>query len=106
MITILQVREDNAAIASLDSNAANLKEQIKKVQELIEQAEQVIKVIEVRTNVQRQFMLTLEYFRIWKREILSVTRNTESSRREKRPWTHSCLHTKRTSEKKKTESNN
>ncbi|CAK1602354.1 unnamed protein product [Parnassius mnemosyne] len=35
-----QVREDNAAIASLDSNAANLKEQIKKVQELIEQAEQ------------------------------------------------------------------
>ncbi|XP_049882410.1 intraflagellar transport protein 74 homolog isoform X1 [Pectinophora gossypiella] len=37
---LLQVREDNAAIASLDSNAANLKEQIKKVQELIEQAEQ------------------------------------------------------------------
>ncbi|CAH2050773.1 unnamed protein product, partial [Iphiclides podalirius] len=35
-----QVREDNSAIASLDSNAANLKEQIKKVQELIEQAEQ------------------------------------------------------------------
>ncbi|XP_026738896.1 intraflagellar transport protein 74 homolog [Trichoplusia ni] len=35
-----QVREDNAAIASLDSNTANLKEQIKKVQELIEQAEQ------------------------------------------------------------------
>ncbi|CAG4977596.1 unnamed protein product [Parnassius apollo] len=35
-----QVREDNAAIASLDSNAAHLKEQIKKVQELIEQAEQ------------------------------------------------------------------
>ncbi|GBP68084.1 Intraflagellar transport protein 74 homolog [Eumeta japonica] len=35
-----QVREDNAAIASLDSNAANLKEQIKKIQELIEQAEQ------------------------------------------------------------------
>uniref|UniRef100_A0A2H1W1P9 SFRICE_017257 n=1 Tax=Spodoptera frugiperda TaxID=7108 RepID=A0A2H1W1P9_SPOFR len=37
---LLQVREDNAAISSLDSNAANLKEQIKKVQELIEQAEQ------------------------------------------------------------------
>ncbi|KAL4716826.1 hypothetical protein ACJJTC_012637 [Scirpophaga incertulas] len=37
---LLQVREDNAAITSLDSNAANLKEQIKKVQELIEQAEQ------------------------------------------------------------------
>ncbi|CAK1540254.1 unnamed protein product [Leptosia nina] len=37
---LLQVREDNAAIASLDSNAANLKQQIKKVQELIEQAEQ------------------------------------------------------------------
>ncbi|XP_050681924.1 intraflagellar transport protein 74 homolog isoform X1 [Leptidea sinapis] len=37
---LLQVREDNAAIASLDSSAANLKEQIKKVQELIEQAEQ------------------------------------------------------------------
>ncbi|KAI5645010.1 hypothetical protein NE865_02984 [Phthorimaea operculella] len=37
---LLQVREDNAAIASLDSNAANLKEQIKKVGELIEQAEQ------------------------------------------------------------------
>ncbi|XP_037298487.1 intraflagellar transport protein 74 homolog [Manduca sexta] len=37
---LLQVREDNAAIASLDSNAANVKEQIKKVQELIEQAEQ------------------------------------------------------------------
>ncbi|XP_026320248.1 intraflagellar transport protein 74 homolog [Hyposmocoma kahamanoa] len=37
---LLQVREDNAAIASLDSNAANLKEQIKKVQELIEQSEQ------------------------------------------------------------------
>ncbi|CAH0766203.1 unnamed protein product [Diatraea saccharalis] len=37
---LLQVREDNAAIAALDSNAANLKEQIKKVQELIEQAEQ------------------------------------------------------------------
>ncbi|CAG9136351.1 unnamed protein product [Plutella xylostella] len=35
-----QVREDNAAIASMDSNAASLKEQIKKVQELIEQAEQ------------------------------------------------------------------
>ncbi|XP_050362720.1 intraflagellar transport protein 74 homolog [Nymphalis io] len=37
---LLQVREDNAAIASLDSNAANLKDQIRKVQELIEQAEQ------------------------------------------------------------------
>ncbi|KAL0901244.1 hypothetical protein ABMA27_006536 [Loxostege sticticalis] len=37
---LLQVREDNAAITSLDSNSANLKEQIKKVQELIEQAEQ------------------------------------------------------------------
>ncbi|XP_072940277.1 intraflagellar transport protein 74 homolog [Epargyreus clarus] len=37
---LLQVREDNAAIASLDSNAANLKEQIQKVQGLIEQAEQ------------------------------------------------------------------
>ncbi|CAB3241070.1 unnamed protein product [Arctia plantaginis] len=37
---LLQVREDNAAIAALDSNAANLKEQIKKVQALIEQAEQ------------------------------------------------------------------
>ncbi|KAJ2948052.1 hypothetical protein O0L34_g9849 [Tuta absoluta] len=37
---LLQVREDNAAIASLDSNAANLKEQIKKVVELIEQSEQ------------------------------------------------------------------
>ncbi|KAL0850877.1 hypothetical protein ABMA28_006786 [Loxostege sticticalis] len=37
---LLQVREDNTAITSLDSNAANLKEQIKKVQELIEQAEQ------------------------------------------------------------------
>ncbi|XP_048489345.1 intraflagellar transport protein 74 homolog [Plutella xylostella] len=35
-----QVREDNAAIASMDSNAASLKEQIRKVQELIEQAEQ------------------------------------------------------------------
>ncbi|XP_041975723.1 intraflagellar transport protein 74 homolog [Aricia agestis] len=35
-----QVREDNAAIASLDGSAANLKEQIEKVQELIEQAEQ------------------------------------------------------------------
>ncbi|XP_014356504.2 intraflagellar transport protein 74 homolog [Papilio machaon] len=35
-----QVREDNAAIASLDSNAANLKQQIAKTQELIEQAEQ------------------------------------------------------------------
>ncbi|XP_045527806.1 intraflagellar transport protein 74 homolog [Pieris brassicae] len=37
---LLQVREDNAAIAALDSNAANLKQQIKNVQELIEQAEQ------------------------------------------------------------------
>ncbi|XP_038208103.1 intraflagellar transport protein 74 homolog [Zerene cesonia] len=37
---LLQVREDNAAIASLDNNAASLKQQIKKVQELIEQAEQ------------------------------------------------------------------
>lgn len=37
---LLQVREDNAAISSLDSSATNLKEQIKKVQELIEQAEQ------------------------------------------------------------------
>ncbi|XP_045768948.1 intraflagellar transport protein 74 homolog [Maniola jurtina] len=37
---LLQVREDNAAIASLDSNANNLKEQIRMVQELIEQAEQ------------------------------------------------------------------
>ncbi|XP_045459676.1 intraflagellar transport protein 74 homolog [Melitaea cinxia] len=37
---LLQVREDNTAIASLDSNATNLKEQIRKVQELIEQAEQ------------------------------------------------------------------
>ncbi|RVE51132.1 hypothetical protein evm_004275 [Chilo suppressalis] len=35
-----QVREDNSSIAALDSNSANLKEQIKKVQELIEQAEQ------------------------------------------------------------------
>ncbi|XP_062524780.1 intraflagellar transport protein 74 homolog [Bombyx mori] len=35
-----QVREDNAAIAVLDNNATNLKEQIKKVQELIEQSEQ------------------------------------------------------------------
>ncbi|KPI95083.1 Intraflagellar transport protein 74-like [Papilio xuthus] len=35
-----QVREDNAAIASLDSNAAHLKQQIAKIQELIEQAEQ------------------------------------------------------------------
>ncbi|XP_063548316.1 intraflagellar transport protein 74 homolog [Cydia strobilella] len=35
-----QVREDNASIQSLDSNAANLKEQIRKVQELIEEAEQ------------------------------------------------------------------
>ncbi|KPJ16488.1 Intraflagellar transport protein 74-like [Papilio machaon] len=35
-----QVREDNAAIASLDSNAANIKQQIAKIQELIEQAEQ------------------------------------------------------------------
>ncbi|XP_053619883.1 intraflagellar transport protein 74 homolog [Plodia interpunctella] len=37
---LLQVREDNAAISSLDSNAASIKEQIRKVQELIEQAEQ------------------------------------------------------------------
>ncbi|XP_034834735.1 intraflagellar transport protein 74 homolog [Maniola hyperantus] len=37
---LLQVREDNAAIASLDSNANNIKEQIRMVQELIEQAEQ------------------------------------------------------------------
>ncbi|KAJ0182326.1 hypothetical protein K1T71_001695 [Dendrolimus kikuchii] len=37
---LLQVREDNAAIASLESNANNLKEQIRRVQELIEQAEQ------------------------------------------------------------------
>lgn len=37
-----QVREDNAAIASLDSNAGSLKEQIKKVLELIEQSEQVM----------------------------------------------------------------
>ncbi|XP_060807667.1 intraflagellar transport protein 74 homolog [Amyelois transitella] len=37
---LVQVREDNAAIASLDSNAASIKEQIRKVQELIEQAEQ------------------------------------------------------------------
>ncbi|XP_022130307.2 intraflagellar transport protein 74 homolog isoform X1 [Pieris rapae] len=37
---LLQVREDNAAISALDSNAANLKQQIKNVQELIEQAEQ------------------------------------------------------------------
>ncbi|CAH0727545.1 unnamed protein product, partial [Brenthis ino] len=37
---LLQVREDNAAIASLDSNASNLKEQIRKIQEYIEQAEQ------------------------------------------------------------------
>ncbi|XP_039759620.1 intraflagellar transport protein 74 homolog [Pararge aegeria] len=37
---LLQVREDNAAIASLDSNANNLKGQIRMVQELIEQAEQ------------------------------------------------------------------
>ncbi|XP_061385809.1 intraflagellar transport protein 74 homolog [Danaus plexippus] len=37
---LAQVREDNAAITSLDSNAANVKEQIRKVQELIEQSEQ------------------------------------------------------------------
>lgn len=37
----MQVREDNAAIAALDSNANNLKQQIRMVQELIEQAEQV-----------------------------------------------------------------
>ncbi|KAM3967630.1 intraflagellar transport protein 74 homolog [Aphomia sociella] len=37
---LLQVREDNAAIASLDNNASNIKEQIRKVQEFIEQAEQ------------------------------------------------------------------
>ncbi|XP_023935720.2 intraflagellar transport protein 74 homolog [Bicyclus anynana] len=37
---LLQVREDNAAIASLDSNANNIKEQIRMIQELIEQAEQ------------------------------------------------------------------
>ncbi|CAH2102192.1 unnamed protein product [Euphydryas editha] len=37
---LLQVREDNTAIASLDSNATNLKEQIHRIQELIEQAEQ------------------------------------------------------------------
>ncbi|XP_073958337.1 intraflagellar transport protein 74 homolog isoform X3 [Choristoneura fumiferana] len=37
---LLQVREDNAAISSLDSKAATLKDQIRKVQEMIEEAEQ------------------------------------------------------------------
>lgn len=34
------MREDNAAISSLDSKAATLKDQIRKVQEMIEEAEQ------------------------------------------------------------------
>lgn len=47
-----KVREDNAAIAALDSNAANLKKQIKNVQDLIEQAEQVYYTTFIIQNTQ------------------------------------------------------
>nr|XP_021206352.2 intraflagellar transport protein 74 homolog isoform X3 [Bombyx mori] len=65
-----QVREDNAAIAVLDNNATNLKEQIKKVQELIEQSEQATAT---RERLATELHTLPEKTRVMKEELVTLS---------------------------------